>query len=289
MEEKYHCTLPEEVKKYAAEILHETEGDRDWKIEKMRAWLETQPHLNARKDVMSILRFLRGCKYDLTKAQFKMTNFYEMRAKVPEWFSQRDPTLQQLQELLTIGVFLPLRHPDPEGRLVCIIRAAAHNPHVHLQNDVFKIGKMILDLAVEEDISELSSVYGVVAIFDLNGVTLAHALQMTPAVIKKAVHAWQDCYPLRTRRLDFINAPIYVNVILNIFRKFMREKLRKRIQIHRGGLGNLHKVIPPEILPHEYGGTDGPLSDLVDYWKQHLLEKRDWFLEDEKYKADVPG
>lgn len=52
-----------------------------------------------------------------------------------------------------------------------------------------EVGKMTLDLAIEQD--ETVSVYGVTAIFDLKGVSLAHARQLTPAMIKKAVHAWQ--------------------------------------------------------------------------------------------------
>jgi hypothetical protein len=29
--------------------------------------------------------------------------------------------------------------------------------------------------------------------------------------------------------MDFVNAPVYVNVVLNIFRKFMNDKLKKRV------------------------------------------------------------
>lgn len=72
-----------------------------------------------------------------------------------------------------------------------LIRAAAHNPKKHLQSDVFKVGKMTLELALEED--ETISVFGVAAVFDLGDVTLGHAMQLPPHVVKKAVHAWQVC------------------------------------------------------------------------------------------------
>lgn len=42
---------------------------------------------------------------------------------------------------------------------------------------------MILDLAMAAD--ETIAVYGVVAIFDMAGVGLAHALQLPPGLIKK--------------------------------------------------------------------------------------------------------
>jgi hypothetical protein len=34
---------------------------------------------------------------------------------------------------------------------------------------------------------------------------------------------------VRTKSLDFVNAPPHVNVVLNIFRQFMTEKLRQRV------------------------------------------------------------
>lgn len=94
-----------------------------------------------------------------------------------------------------LSVFLPLRNKDEEGRTVVLIRAAVHDPYKHKQSDVFKVGKMLVDLLLETD--EIISVFGVFAICDLNGVTLGHALQLTPPLVKKAVHAWQ-VYSIKT-------------------------------------------------------------------------------------------
>lgn len=119
---------------------------------------------------------------------------------------------------------------------------------------------MILELASRE--SKAVSLNGVFAIFDLEGVTLGHALQLPPGVIKRAVHSWQSCYPMRTNSMDFINAPVYVNFVLNVFRKFMTPKMKSRVHVHSHGLKNLHKKIPTSILPVEYGGTDGSVQEL---------------------------
>ena len=48
---------------------------------------------------------------------------------------------------------------------------------------------MVLDLLCREDQS--ISVKGVVAIIDMKGVSLGHAMQMTPSMIRKAVNSWQ--------------------------------------------------------------------------------------------------
>uniref|UniRef100_A0A1B6F0Q8 CRAL-TRIO domain-containing protein n=1 Tax=Cuerna arida TaxID=1464854 RepID=A0A1B6F0Q8_9HEMI len=282
---QYETNLDEDTLKYAAEVLNENPSNRDGDISQIREWLSSQPQLHAKTDAVTIVRFLRGCKFDHEKTKKKITAFYELRGNAPEWFVDRDPTLPPLQELLSLGVFLPLLKKDPSGRLVVLIRVAAHDPSRHLQNDVFKVGKMTLDLAIEQD--ESVSVYGVTAVFDLTGISLGHARILTPGMIKKAVHAWQDCYPVRTKSLDFINTPSYVNVVLNIFRAFMREKMKNRVHVHGFNLQSLHELVPPSILPEEYGGTDGKLQDLIDHWKVRVTEGKEWFAEDEKYKAEA--
>lgn len=42
---------------------------------------------------------------------------------------------------------------------------------------------MILDLVIDSD--ETISVYGVVAIFDMSGVNIGHAMQMPPSLVKR--------------------------------------------------------------------------------------------------------
>lgn len=91
------------------------------------------------------------------------SSHYKQRAERVEWFTYRDPFLTELSELLSIGVFLPLRQKDEFNRQIVIIRTAAHNPSKNKQNDVFKIGRMILDYLVAHD--ETLSVYGIRAIF----------------------------------------------------------------------------------------------------------------------------
>lgn len=55
--------------------------------------------------------------------------------------------------------------------------------------DIFKATHMVADVLLEED--EHFSITGVVQIVDLKGATYAHALQMTPSLVKKAMTVWQ--------------------------------------------------------------------------------------------------
>lgn len=124
---------------------------------------------------------------------------------------------------------------------------------------------MVLDVATRDN--ETASIHGVTVIFDMDGVTLAHGLQMTPSIVRRLVHSWQSCYPLRIQSINFVNAPTYVNVVLNVFRCFMSKKMRSRLHVHSariaGGDTHFFDTIPENILPKEYGGSGESIKSLA--------------------------
>lgn len=129
---------------------------------------------------------------------------------------------------------------------------------------------MVLDYLTMLDQS--ISIYGIRAIFDMNGIKLAHALQMTPKIIRNAVNA-MECYPLRIQKLEFVNANRGINVVLDIFRSFMTQKLRDRITVTREN----PKFNANDNLPVELGGMTGSYRDLSKHWKKVLQNNHQWF------------
>jgi len=77
---------------------------------------------------------------------------------------------------------------------------------------------MILDLLLK--LEPETCTRGMVAILDMQGVQLGHALQMNPKLIKRSVESW-TAYPCQPKLLEFTNAPRHVNFFLNTFRWVM--------------------------------------------------------------------
>jgi len=274
--------IDDQAKKYAAENLNETDENRKVCVKQLKLWLENEvPWLNGRTEDRYLLPFLRGCKFNLEKTKLKLVNYYTMKRDRLEWFAQRNPLLPVIQELIKRGVFLPLKQYH-DNKLVVIIRTAAHDPKLHTWDDVFKAGKMVLDVACLEN--ELVQIYGVIAIFDMTGISFAHYKTMTPGLIKKSVFAWQN-YHVRPKQLEFINSPTYITVALNIFKSFMSEKMRNRVRVHFGGVTKAQNIVGTHILPPEYGGQGDNFESLGNYWFKKVLDYKDWFIQDEKYKA----
>lgn len=274
--------LSDHARQFAIENLNETDENRDVCLEDIRSWLrEEVPWINARTEDKYLLPFLRGCKFDLPKTKQKIINFYTMKKERPQWFTNRNPVLPQLQELIKLGIFVPLKELH-NNKLVIIVRTAGHDPKTHTWDDVIKAGKMILEVACQEN--ENAQIYGVIALFDMSGMSFSHYRTMTPTLIKGIVFAWQN-YHVRPKQLEFINSPLYINVALNIFKSFMTEKMRSRVKVHFGGVAKAQTIVSRDILPVEYGGDSDSFESLGNYWFEKLLNYREWFAEDELYKA----
>ncbi|XP_052867076.1 retinol-binding protein pinta [Anopheles cruzii] len=245
--------------------VEETIELRTASIATIEQWLQLErPSVQIPPESKLILYFLRTTKYNIDKTKQKLTTFLKNREKLTEWFGDRDPLRPELQELFDIGVFLPLLQKDQLNRQVVIVRTSAHDPKRHKQDNVFKVDKMILDLLMHLD--ETISLHGVVAIFDMQGVTLGHALQLPPSMIKKSVESWEN-YPCKPKLLEFVNVPIHVNIVLNVFRSFMSAKLKERVIISKKG-STIEDLVN---LPPELGGSGETYQQLADHWKQLVL------------------
>jgi CRAL/TRIO domain len=110
----------------------------------------------------------------------------------------------------------------------------------------------------------------------MSGVTLSHALAMTPTIIRRAVTMWES-YPIRMRNLEFVNAPFHVNVILDIFRSFMSKKMKDRITVRRG----LPEFNSNDRLPGELGGNGESYDVLAKHWQNTLVKNYDFFMREQ--------
>ncbi|XP_072762205.1 retinol-binding protein pinta-like isoform X3 [Anoplolepis gracilipes] len=205
-----------------------------------------------------------------------------LRANLPQWYENRDPMQPRMQELLESGTIMPLRKLDDQGRMVILARLV-HNPLKFSFEEALQISTMVLDVAIKDHVS--SSLYGCVIIIDMGYVTFRHLTQVRPRHLMNMTHSWQGCYPLRIKSINCINVLEIATPALMLGKYFLNNKLKQRVHFYT------HKTtpdcfanIPDDILPVEYGGTDGTIQELIDYWKKVIEENRDWFIDDDRYK-----
>lgn len=98
--------------------------------------------------------------------------------------------------------------------------------------------------------------------------------------MNRAVHCWEN-YSCRVKQLEFINAPTHINIVLNIFRRFMSAKLRERLLVTCG---------PSTIdvrLPSDLGGDGKSYAELTEHWKKKIQSYAAWFVEQDRFKSIV--
>ena len=111
------------LRKKAKYELNENQEKIDGFLNAFKEWIENTPHLNARKDDQFLVTFLRGCKYNLKRAQNMLEMYYTVRIALPEIMLQRDPKSERVLDVLRLGVGLPLPLTErPDSPRVLLIR-----------------------------------------------------------------------------------------------------------------------------------------------------------------------
>nr|CAD7408985.1 unnamed protein product [Timema cristinae] len=77
----------------------------------------------------------------------------------------------------------------------------------------------------------------------------------------KKVMEWKG-YSARMKSLHFINAPSFADTVVTLLKSIFSAKLANRIFVHNKRYDTLLEHISPEVLPTEFGGKAGSISDL---------------------------
>ncbi|KOB73495.1 Uncharacterized protein OBRU01_10660 [Operophtera brumata] len=247
--------LSSALRKKAEEELNETPSTITASLKILRDWLKQQPHLHS----------VNPCS-------------------IPEFFGNRDPFDENIQEILKLGVFLPLKKSMPEDSpRACLSRVGPYCTHSQRSlTDFVKVSLMILEILLLED--DNVTISGEDVIVDLNGLGLSMIWQWTPAFAKKTTSCSEKALSVRLKSLHLLNAPYGLGGALAIFKMFLGAKIRNRIFSH--SKDTLHDKIDKSILPEEYGGTDGTVQELIDYWKAKMESHREWFLDETAYSDE---
>ncbi|KAM3959080.1 LOW QUALITY PROTEIN: retinol-binding protein pinta-like [Aphomia sociella] len=272
------------LQKKAQEEINENSKRMESDIAALKSWLAKQPHLRSvRPSDQWLIAFLRGSKFSIERSKEKMDMFYTLKSLVPEFFSNRDPLDSRIQEILKLGIFLPLRSCEGEDTFrTSIFRAGVFNPSTYHLSDLIKVSLMITEILMLED--DNFTVCGEQVIVDMKDVGIGILSQWTPT-LAKIISCFEKALPVRVKGNHIINTPTGFETAYAILRRFLGE-IKKRIQVHNQNYDSMYKSISKSVLPKEYGGDDGCVQELVDHWKAKVESYRDRFLLEENVRSD---
>ena len=170
----------------------------------------------------------------------------------------------------------------PDGKRVSIARPVKYDFETPNIADMIKLVFMVGDLRLKLEETGVFDVY----IADFNFPLAKHFYKINPLVLKKMFMCIQEGFPVMIKELHLINAPPFIEFAINLIKPFLSPELSQVIHVHTS-IETLYEFIPKEILPEEYGGNAGKMSDLQDKWLRILEEYSPWFEKEENIKADL--
>ena len=154
------------------------------------------------------------------------------------------------------------------------------DPTKHKYDDICKCYFMIMEILIDQ--LDQCSVTGFISGSNVEGATMAHVgFFSNPVQSKKQVTVLQDAYPIRPKAMHMMNLPSIMETVLNLFKSFMNDKMKARMQI--GDFSTLQADAGIDVLPEELGGTNGKLQDhmgnsIVWWWCHRYVLWFDYFL-----------
>ncbi|XP_074508496.1 alpha-tocopherol transfer protein [Sebastes fasciatus] len=215
-----------------------------------------------------LIRFLRARDVDVELSVKLLLNYQRWRRENPEISTCLSPS--SVLGLLNTTYHAVLPQRDHTGSRVLIYRIGQWNPKDWSAFQVFRVSLMTSEIISTETETQRR---GLKAIFDLQGWSLGHALQITPSLARKISSILSDAFPLKVRGIHLVNQPMFFRPVFAMIRPFLPDKIKQRIHIHGADFHDtLSDFFSPPVLPPEYGGEGPGIEEACQDWTNQLLQ-----------------
>lgn len=269
-EGRYKCTLPPELLEKAVKELKEPRNndDRLAAIDELRNSFNTEKYGPlCRSDDGFILRFLRAKKFNQKKALSILQNYHSIRKDYKEVFDKvSNPAI--MRPLAEKKIMFMLDGEDRSGAAVMLTRSGLIDQTVDIYA-LMAYGVFLMEKLLEE---ERFQICGITTIRDLKDFSLLIYTKISPSAMKKMTNVWQDAMPIRFKAAHILNEGTLYDILIAMFRPFVKKKLMDRMHVHGSNYKTMHSFIEPSVIPPSYGGTGPSVEELAQVWLDKVLE-----------------
>lgn len=269
--EPYRFTLDEKYKKIAKAELREDDNLREQSLAQMREWIAKSSYIKkCRTDPVFLLRFLRTRKFSVPQACEMLERYLAIRQTHSQWFMNCNLDDPELEALIDSGYIVPLPQRDRNGAQ--IVLSIPGNLDLNRVNSTLLARTHFLIHEVLAD-DEESQICGYVQLLDERHLTMKLLTLWSFVDIKTVADCMQNAIPTRMKSFDIVGLPSSAVTLMEFCVNLLSEKLKKRIHLYRS-LSDLTTKFDKSILPEEYGGTAGPVVDLIAQFKERCRVKQ---------------
>ncbi|XP_031733091.1 alpha-tocopherol transfer protein isoform X2 [Anarhichas minor] len=176
-----------------------------------------------------LLKFLRARDFDEELSLKLLLNYQRWRRESPEISTCLSPS--SVIGLLNTTYHAVLPQRDHTGSRVLIYRIGQWNPKDWTAFQVFRVSLITSEIISTETETQRR---GLKVIFDLQGWSLGHALQVNPSLARKISSVLADSFPLKVRGIHLVNEPLFFRPVFAMIRPFLPDKIKQRNTVGRG-------------------------------------------------------
>ncbi|XP_055531158.1 clavesin-1-like [Wyeomyia smithii] len=269
--EPYRWTLSEKLRKIAKAELRETDSIREQSLAQMREWIAKNPHIKkCRTDPVFLLRFLRTKKFSVVQACEMLEKYLSIRQTYPKWFRNCDIDNAELEAVIDGGYILPLPQRDSNGHQL-VLSVAGNLDLNRVNSTVLAKAHFLVQEVLADD--EEAQICGYIQCLDDRQLSMRLLSLWSLVDIKRVTECMQNGIPTRIRSFNFIGLPSSAITIMEFCVSLLSEKLKKRVNLFRS-VKDFAAKVDKSILPEEYGGTAGPIADMIAQFKERCRVKR---------------
>ncbi|CAH2051580.1 unnamed protein product, partial [Iphiclides podalirius] len=243
--------MPNEVSSGSVEDECKKAGINIEHIQKLRQWLDTQPHLPSEfiTDLEIILAY-HSCNRNSEVTKQVLDLQFTLRTLFTTFFKDRRVDDARVLKALDVTLSLPLEMRAYDNSAVSYHRLIDYDAKKFVLADVLRALVMITDLW--QHCSGTWPSY--IIIIDLEGITLSHLAKLDVILVQQYLYYLQEAMFVKLKQLHFLNAPSFMDKLLMIIKPFLKRELLDSLIIHRVGSRTIEQYLPLEALPKESGG-----------------------------------
>uniref|UniRef100_T1IME0 CRAL-TRIO domain-containing protein n=1 Tax=Strigamia maritima TaxID=126957 RepID=T1IME0_STRMM len=209
------------LRRYSNELIFKSDSNADLMSEEEQE-LREKPECRDR-DIQALRDMILARKFNTDRAFQLVKNYYKIRLRNPQLYKNYRPSALTSIFAHNLQTVLPDR--DHFGRKVLIFNMGKWNPKHNSMDDVHRANEMCLEIAIEEEETQIN---GVVCIANMKDFGIHQARHYTPTYLKHFASLMQDVFPARFKAIHVVNENTIVHMLIVIFKPLLSIKIRKR-------------------------------------------------------------
>lgn len=241
--------IPDDVAEYARVRLGETPEKRTEMLEDLRELIYQRGDIEPlRMDDDYLVKFLRARNFKLEATYRLLQNYCNFRETNYDYYDVNPLDFYYIGDADIVSV-LPYR--EQNGRRIIIVKVGKWDTSTTPVDDLFKSTIAVLEAGMLEPRAQI---LGGVAILDMEGLTMAHAWQITPAVMSKVVQIMVTSLAYKIAAMHVVNESWIFEKIFSAFKPLLSDRYSEMLFFHGSDRKSLQQHIEAKYLPEIYGG-----------------------------------